>query len=293
MDSIDVITQEYKFQVYIGGEEGIDAKDLAVQLKNLDTLMKIASDSENDCKLKVIGAEIGSFTIDLMAVAQVIQTFDVLGGFNLLKTSLETIHEWFEIKKHLQKFPPKSIESEGNKVTIENVKGNVYVTDYSGAKFFENANISNSIAEIGASLSGGNRNCFAIKGEDGKDIINVDEKDYDDISARNIDTCEECVFTHDESMRLIVIKPVLKGNAKWTFKKDDKTIEASIEDEKWKDDFDEGKIDLFAGIGMEVLMNVQYKKDNKGIPIMSSAKYRIKKVYSMLGKNNKQDILPE
>lgn len=44
---------------------------------------------------------------------------------------------------------------------------------------------------------------------------------------------------------------------------------------------------------MEVLMNVQYKKDNKGIPIMSSAKYRIKKVYSMLGKNNKQDILPE
>ena len=95
-------------------------------------------------------------------------------------------------------------------------------------------------------------------------------------------------------MRLIVIKPVMRGNSRGTFKtSENRTIEARIEDEQWKDNFDEGNINLFAGIGLEVLVALQYKKDKYGKPIEDTTKYSIKKVYSTFGKDNKQQILPE
>lgn len=129
-DSIDTILQEYKFQLYIGGEEGISAKDLAIQLSNLNDLITIASGSDCNCDLKVVSAKTGSFITELFAIAPVLQTFDaVAGGVNVIKTTLETVGEWFKIKSHLRQKPPKSIEREGNIVSIKNVDGNVYQTN--------------------------------------------------------------------------------------------------------------------------------------------------------------------
>lgn len=293
-DSIDTISQEYKFQLYIGGEEGISAKDLAIQLSNLNDLITIASGSNCDCNLKVVSAKTGSFVIDFFAIAQVLQTFDANVGINMIKTTLETVGEWFKIKSHLHQNPPKSIEERADGVHIESENGNVYVTDYRGAIFFENSIVRNSMINIGNSLSNSNRNCFSISGEDGKEFVKLDKDQFEDISAPNDHIVEDCFYTSEQRMRLIVIKPVLKGNSRWTFKtSENKTIEARIEDEPWKDNFDEGNIKLFAGIGLEVLVALQYKKDKYGKPIEDTTKYSIKKVYSTFGEDNKQETLSE
>lgn len=294
-DSIDTILQEYKFQLYIGGEEGISAKDLAIQLSNLNDLITIASGSDCNCDLKVVSAKTGSFITELFAIAPALQTFDaVAGGVNVIKTTLETVGEWFKIKSHLRQKPPKSIEREGNIVSIKNVDGNVYQTNNQGAEILRNANISHCIINIGNSLSNSNRNCFSISGEDGKEFVKLDKEQFEDISAPNDHIVEDCFYTSEQRMRLIVIKPVLKGNSRWTFKtSENKTIEARIEDEPWKDNFDEGNIKLFAGIGLEALVALQYKKDEYGKPIDDTTKYSIKKVYSTFGEDNKQETLPE
>lgn len=293
-DSIDTISQEYKFQLYIGGEEGISAKDLAIQLSNLNDLITIASGSNCDCNLKVVSAKTGSFVIDFFAIAQVLQTFDANVGINMIKTTLETVGEWFKIKSHLHQNPPKSIEERADGVHIESENGNVYVTDNRGAIFFENSIVRNSVINIGNSLSNSNRNCFSISGEDGKEFVKLDKDQFEDISAPNDHIVEDCFYTSEQRMRLIVIKPVLKGNSRWTFKtSENKTIEARIEDEPWKDNFDEGNIKLFAGIGLEVLVALQYKKDKYGKPIEDTTKYSIKKVYSTFGEDNKQETLSE
>ena len=264
-DSIDTILQEYKFQLYIGGEEGISAKDLAIQLSNLNDLITIASGSNCDCNLKVVSAKTGSFVIDFFAIAQVLQTFDANVGINMIKTTLETVGEWFKIKSHLHQNPPKSIEERADGVHIESENGNVYVTDNRGAIFFENSIVRNSVINIGNSLSNSNRNCFSISGEDGKEFVKLDKDQFEDISAPNDHIVEDCFYTSEQRMRLIVIKPVLKGNSRWTFKtSENKTIEARIEDEPWKDNFDEGNVKLFAGIGLEALVALQYKKDEYG-----------------------------
>ncbi len=293
-DSIDTILQEYKFQLYIGGEEGISAKDLAIQLSNLNDLITIASGSNCDCNLKVVSAKTGSFVIDFFAIAQVLQTFDANVGINMIKTTLETVGEWFKIKSHLHQNPPKSIEERADGVHIESENGNVYVTDNRGAIFFENSIVRNSVINIGNSLSNSNRNCFSISGEDGKEFVKLDKDQFEDISAPNDHIVEDCFYTSEQRMRLIVIKPVLKGNSRWTFKtSENKTIEARIEDEPWKDNFDEGNVKLFAGIGLEALVALQYKKDEYGKPIDDTTKYSIKKVYSTFGEDNKQETLPE
>lgn len=293
-DSIDTISQEYKFQLYIGGEEGISAKDLAIQLSNLNDLITIASGSDCNCDLKVVSAKTGSFVIDFFAIAHVLQTFDANVGINMIKTTLETVGEWFKIKSHLHQNPPKSIEERADGVHIESENGNVYVTDYRGAIFFENSIVRNSMINIGNSLSNSNRNCFSISGEDGKEFVKLDKDQFEDISAPNDHIVEDCFYTSEQRMRLIVIKPVLKGNSRWTFKtSENKTIEARIEDELWKDNFDEGNIKLFAGIGLEALVALQYKKDEYGKPIDDTTKYSIKKVYSTFGEDNKQETLPE
>ena len=294
-DSIDTISQEYKFQLYIGGEEGISAKDLAIQLLNLNDLITIASGSDCNCDLKVVSAKTGSFITELLAIAPALQTFDaVAGGVNVIKTTLETVGEWFKIKAHLHQNPPKSIVERDDGVHIENKNGNVYVTDNRGAVFFENSTVRNSVINIGNSLSNSNRNCFSISGEDGKEFVKVDKAQFEDICAPNDHIAEDCFYTSEQRMRLIVIKPVMRGNSRWTFKtSENRTIEARIEDEQWKDNFDEGNINLFAGIGLEVLVALQYKKDKYGKPIEDTTKYSIKKVYSTFGKDNKQQILPE
>lgn len=260
----------------------------------MNDLITIASGSNCDCNLKVVSAKTGSFVIDFFAIAQVLQTFDANVGINMIKTTLETVGEWFKIKSHLHQNPPKSIEERADGVHIESENGNVYVTDYRGAIFFENSIVRNSMINIGNSLSNSNRNCFSISGEDGKEFVKLDKDQFEDISAPNDHIVEDCFYTSEQRMRLIVIKPVLKGNSRWTFKtSENKTIEARIEDELWKDNFDEGNIKLFAGIGLEVLVALQYKKDKYGKPIEDTTKYSIKKVYSTFGEDNKQETLSE
>lgn len=261
----------------------------------MNDLITIASGSDCNCDLKVVSAKTGSFITELLATAPALQTFDaVAGGVNVIKTTLETVGEWFKIKSHLRQKPAESIEQKGDVVSIKNVDGNVYQTNNQGAEILRNANISHCVINIGNLLSNSNRNCFSISGEDGKEFVKLDKEQFEDISAPNDHIVEDCFYTSEQRMRLIVIKPVLKGNSRWTFKtSENKTIEARIEDEPWKDNFDEGNVKLFAGIGLEALVALQYKKDEHGKPIEDTTKYSIKKVYSTFGEDNKQETLPE
>lgn len=105
---------------------------------NLNDLITIASGSDCNCDLKVVSAKTGSFITELLAIAPALQTFDaVAGGVNVIKTTLETVGEWFKIKAHLHQNPPKSIVERDDGVHIENKNGNVYVTDNRGAVFLK------------------------------------------------------------------------------------------------------------------------------------------------------------
>lgn len=86
----------------------------------MNDLITIASGSDCNCDLKVVSAKTGSFITELLATAPALQTFDaVAGGVNVIKTTLETVGEWFKIKSHLRQKPAESIEQKGDVVSIK------------------------------------------------------------------------------------------------------------------------------------------------------------------------------
>ena len=81
---------------------------------NLNDLITIASGSDCNCDLKVVSAKTGSFITELLAIAPALQTFDaVAGGVNVIKTTLETVGEWFKNKSAFASESAKIYRREG------------------------------------------------------------------------------------------------------------------------------------------------------------------------------------
>lgn len=284
----DTFEQRYKFSLYFGGDEGMPVQALGKQLIEFNTLMNIAVAGEYKCDIKVVGARNGSLEIDLAALATIAATFLTPDNVEYIKTSLETIKEWFKVMLHLKGEKPSSVSEQADSVVIKNNEGTALNVSTKGAKILNNCNIQTAILNIGSILSDNERSSFKLKDEDGKDMLEINH-DGIELISKPIPNLYEVKRQHSESkVILAVAKPVFIGKAKWEFYINKKSIAATIEDEKWLKDFQNGKIHLFAGIEFEVLLHTEYQLDDIGAPIPNTEKYTVKKIYKILNKEHKQ-----
>ncbi|MGN0595764.1 MAG: hypothetical protein ACI4J1_00340 [Ruminiclostridium sp.] len=282
----DTFEQEYKFSLFFGGEEGMPLQALGNQLINFNALLNIAIGNEYKCDMKVVAAKEGSLEVEIASLATLAVTFLTPENIQYVKTTLDTIKEWFGIMLHLKGEKPQSVESTGDEVIIKNNQGYVFNASIKGSEILKNNTIQNLIVNIGSQLNENKRNSFRIKDDNGE-IFSIETDGIEQIS-NPIPNLHETKIIHVETKTTVqVVKPVLKGKSKWDFYTN-KTISASIEDEEWLERFQNGEITLFAGIQFEVLLHTEYQVDQYGSPVLNSEKYSIKRIIRILDRENEQ-----
>lgn len=278
------IVQKYNFTINLSGENSIDIHTLSKLLVNIDTLTNIASQKMANCKFNVIAVNKGSFELSLEGIAQIAMTMVTPDNTNYILTCLQTINEWFLIKKHLGFNSPKAIEKTEKGISVTNEGGDTQVFSASGARFFENANISNCIINIGSILKDSQREQFKIAGQDiieTEPVLSISSKDYEELSARINMRNKDTVFISHTTADLLLVTAVCSGNAQWGFYFN-KKIKATIEDEAWLYNFQKSKVSLTYGTQMKVEMRIETLRDDNGNPIDSTAKYYIEKIISVV-----------
>lgn len=281
--SDDTIVQKYEFTINLSGENSINIHSLSKILENLDILTKEASQNIANCEFNILAVNKGSFELLFEGIAVTAANLLTQDNINYISTCLKSINEWFAIKKHLGSGSPKGLEKDEREITVTNESGEIQVFSASGAKFFENAKICNSIINIGTTLKESNREQMRILGNDvtPEKIMEISAEDYDELSAPIDLRNENTVYISHINTDLLLVTAVFNGDAQWGFYFN-KNIKAKIEDEIWLNSFRESKIPLTYGTQMKVAMRMETLKDNYGNPIENTAKYYIEKVISVV-----------
>lgn len=280
----DKIIQKQIFTINISGENSIDIHSLSKLLSNIDTLTTIASPKDASCKFNIVAVNKGSFELVLEGIAQFAMTMVTPDNVNYVLSCLETINEWFAIKKHLGFGSPKSIEKNEKEIRITNEKGETNVFSPSGSKFFENTTINNCIINIGSTLKDSQRGQFKISeinNTSPNPILSISSQDYDELSTKIDVRNKDTVYVSHTIAELLLVTAVCNGNSKWGFYFN-KKIKATIEDEAWLYSFQESKVNLTYGTRMTVQMRIETLRDDNGNPIEKTAKYFIEKILSIV-----------
>ncbi|MDE7302520.1 MAG: hypothetical protein K2N60_04275 [Oscillospiraceae bacterium] len=286
----NVNVQKYEFTVKFEGSNSMGLNSLSKLLNNFAVLTEEASRNNPECKFNIVAVNKGSFELLFEGIAPIVQNLLTLDNVNYALTCLTTIKEWFEIKNHLGFNPPKSVEKTNTGISVTNEGGEVQVFSPSGAHFFENANICNSIININTVCKEEDRCGFKIYDEDiNNPILNIKKDDYDKMTAKIPIRNEDNKYISYVKTDLLLETAVCRGNAQWGFYFN-KSIKAKIEDEYWLDNFRRSKISLEYGTQMKVNMRIETSRDTNGNPMENTAKYYIEEVLDIVlpsyGKGN-------
>lgn len=274
--------QEYRFYIKFDGESVIPLQTLCVVLSEFNKLSDIATEGREKCEYSIVANLPGSFETELVARAIVGTTmfFEENGGY--IKSILETIKTWVEIKKHLKGGKAKKVESKDGKLHIQNQDGEVKVTNMEGNRFFENANINNCVIYMGNSLLQGETKGFSILTDQREEFLHCTNDEYPTLCSGDaiLPDNEPFVSTIPKAT-LFVKKFVTRGDSRWEFYYT-KTFQATILDEAWLNKFQKGEIEVVAGISLIADLRIETATDADGMPIDNTAKYYITKVYNIV-----------
>lgn len=277
----DLLHQEYEFSIRFLGENHISLDLLSTELTSFNELIHQSVREKYHYEYRVISSKQGSFELDIVGIATVATSMVTPQNIEYIKTSLQTIKEWFEIKKHLNGQKPKKIDPSSDKIIVENSKGDVMIVSNEGARYFENANIQNSIIHFSSGLAQYGRSGFCMSGKDGEPFFNIEKDEYENLSEEiDLENPENKYIQHIET-NLLVNKIALVGSSKWEFYFN-KAIQAKIEDEEWLENFKKHRFAVTADIQLKVSMRSECSRDKSGNPVENTTKYYIEKVHKII-----------
>lgn len=276
----DFVESKSFFEVRFGGKASIDALVFSKIIEEVVELIKTSAnivDPKCLIRMDIRANKEGSFQalldlvtkcpLDLLVSASNVAN-DVLGCFVF----------FFEIKKFLRGNPPQKIERSKNETKFQRDGENFTApTKYADA-FLNNNLIEKSVININIGLAQSNRDSFEIQTPN-KNFW-IDSEEYNLMMNSILESpAEQKTIKHSPiTVELSLKKPDLLGNSKWEFVFN-KIIRAEIEDKTFLEEVRSGKIrNLYAGVRIPCLLQVETKMDENGIPIEESDTYKVLKI---------------
>lgn len=279
-EQLETTTQKEIITIKFDGEKSISVDTLCSALKTFKKLTALASNHEFDVEYRIVASREGSFEIELLSIVNIATLFLNSSLQSLTKEVVNVIKEWFKIKIHLNKKPPKEVIRENGKVNIINERGEVLSTNYSGARILENASINNSTTNFCNSLCQDNRTGLILN-IGNVEHLNIRSDDFDKITSGKSIPLEQKVYISRTQTRLVICKPDLTGDSKWDFLYN-KRIQAKIEDEEFKRKVATHTVSFSNGTQIDVDMRVETELDDDDHFIPGTDKYYIEKVTNII-----------
>jgi hypothetical protein len=276
---VKLMKSEEKFALHIDGDNAIDATLLSNILKNMATLTKLAAqevEPEAYLKMNVTAFEKGSFQIDFSAVCELGE--DLIHHASevtqLASVMIGTVKGFFEIKKFLKGKKAEKIEPvEKGKIQLTDNEGQSIVVNESSGAVINNYNIDNLVVNISNDISSNGKG-FSFNTSSGQSYYNTEDLQEIRKPIAIEDTyCKKSTINAD----LLIKKADLLGNSAWSFKYNDKTIEARITDDNFLSSIKNGE-SIHAGDYITAKLEIMVDLGKDGLPLHNTAKYTVLKV---------------
>lgn len=279
-----IIKSSGSFSIHINGDSSVDAIALSQIISDMATLTReaaIAEESTADCKVSVTAFKNGSFQIDFTAVAGAAATLLTQAATiaNIASNAITTVKGYFEVKKVLNGSMPKEVkELSGNKILVTAEDGGTVLVNKGCEAVYINCNVDNRVQNITNCINQlENANGFSFDTDEGSS--NYDKNDIDRIS-KPLPFIEESLYKISKvKTDLLIKKPDLLGHSTWSFRWNDKNIDAKIQDDDFLEYIHSGNYSIHGGSFITAEMEIIVRLNEDGTLDERSVNYVIKKVY--------------
>jgi len=285
-----------EFKIKFGGQlHQVDANTFIYSLINISTVIQEINQelrSDKKIEIKIKATEEGSFVTSLI-LEQGASLAKLFNSDNIrLTADIITIFAGvFAIKGFLNNKKPRSEKEEGDRITIENEKGNILIIDNRTYGIFNrnqiiNDAISNNFATLESDPSIDN---FEIISE-GKALFKTERDNFDQLATKS-EVADKQKKEKIIDAYLILHKVVFEDKYKWEFYYSGNKISANIVDAEFYKKIDKGE--LFAkGDTLRVELQINQIFD-EGVGIYINHSYQINKVFDHIprGKQLKMEDL--
>ncbi len=266
-----------------GQQHQIDANVLVNNLIHTTTIIQEINSQLNTGKkieIKIKALEKGSFLIHIDLVET---TLDSLKNL-LTRENAETagaiiggLVGLIELKKFLKGKPEKSSTVEGNKVKIENDKGQViYIENFVSTIYENNAIVNDALSQSFETIE----NDISITGYEITDkneapLVRVEKEEFEFMSSKS-----EQVFDDEkvviQKANLNIVKVSFDSKLKWEFYFKGNKINAKVEDPTFQKRIDNGE-SFAKGDVLEVEFEIKQKFDSS-VNTYINKSYKIKRI---------------
>ena len=290
------IVLDTDFKIKFDGEQHqINANLLVNNLIHMTSIIQELNrnlDSGKQVEVKIKALEKGSFLIHIDLVETALTTLKNL----LTRENVETagyiiagVVGLIEVKKHLRGKEPKSKEVSGDKIKIENEKGEVlYVQNFVQNIYENNTIIKDALSqsfetlENDSSITG-----YEITDKNEKPLVRVDREEFEYISVKSEEVLEgekNIVI----SASLNIIRPSFDEKLKSDFYYKGNKISVKIKDKNFQKRIDEGE-QFAKGDVLEVEMEIK----QVFIPAVNTfvnKSYKINRIIKHIGRNEQSKL---
>lgn len=295
---VNLMKSESTFTFHLDGNNGVDAELLAKTIGDISSLAKlVASEVDNEAYLRmnVTAFRNGSFQIDFSAIVEVVENlineYPVLGSVAL--TTVLSIIGIFSIKKHLKGKKAKKVSSPKNgNIEITNSDGNIIIVPQYSASVLKNPAIDKCVTSISDNIHQHNpEGGFSIVTS--KENLRFDVNDVAYISTPLSITTETLFKRSISDKTTLLIKSAdFIGNASWSFRLNNRTINASMRDEDWLKTVHSGDISIKAGDCISATIEIIVELSETGTPVVGTEKYSILKVHGGIIRQPNYEQIP-
>lgn len=282
-----MIMNTESMKIRIGGDNDIDLETLTNTLSSTIEALKLISDDVLDdkdyCKFVVKNVERGSFVLDIQTVSAIGTICSTILGPT--KTALETFKAYWDIKTILKGNKPKSIEKNGDYVTI-NAYDNTQVTVTNNVYnyYIGNQKMENSLSGIVKAVERDEARTSISYDFDNGESVFIPRDQFKQLSTpMDVRLIEDEVQSKSTISRTIVnvIKPDLQNSTKWELVYSGDSIKADIADCDFLEAVHAKFVEFTSMQEMDVDIEVTFLVDKNGVPKSNSKRsFTIKTVYS-------------
>lgn len=272
------------FKIKYDGElHQIDATVLINNLIHTTSIIQEINKELNSGKkidVKIKALEKGSFLVHIDLVETV---FDSLKDL-LTRENLETsgaiiggLVGLIELKKFLKGSEAKSKKVEGNRVKIENEKGQViYIENFVNNIYENNTIVKDALSQSFETLENDNSiTAYEITDRNEKPLVRVEKEDFEYLSLKSERILnDEKLLT--QSANLNIVKLSFDQKLKWEFYFKGNRITAKVEDPNFQKRIDNGE-SFAKGDMLEVELEIKQKYDST-VNTYINKSYKINKI---------------
>lgn len=295
---IDILTTDFKIK-FDGEKHQIDANLLINNLIHTTSIIQELNrnlDSGKKIEIKIKALEKGSFLIHIDLIETLLDGLKNLLSKDNLETAAAIIGSFvglIELKKFLKGKEPKSKENIGNKVKIENEKGDIiYVDNFVQNIYQNNTIIKDALSQSFETLENDNSiTGYEVTDNNEKPLVRVEKMDFEFMSLKSDEILDgERITTIAATLNIIRISFEDKLKSDFYFKGN--KISVKIDDFEFYERIDKGE-SFAKGDILEVELEIKQIFESS-VNTFINKSYKVNRIIRHIGRNeqSKLDLNP-